>query len=83
MEPIKFDGVNAVFGANQPEYKPLSAERVGKPQTGQINTCWALSPDELKRVQETGVIFVSLLTFGLPLQPMLVSVDKPDVTDPE
>ena len=82
MEPIKFDGVNVVFGAEQPEYQPLPAERVGKPQTGQINTCWSLSPDELKRVQETGVIFVSLLTFGQPLQPVLVSVDKPDVYDP-
>lgn len=82
MEPIKFDGVNVVFGAEQPEYHPLPAECVGKPKTGQINTCWALSPDELKRVQETGIIFVSLLTFGLPLQPMLVSVDKPDVIDP-
>lgn len=88
MEPIKIDdakacGTTVVFGANQPEYIPLPAERVGKPQTGQINTCWALSPDELKRVQETGVIYVSLLTFGQPLQPVLVSVDYPDVYDPE
>ena len=83
MEPIKFDGANVVFGANQPEYVPLPAERVGTPETGQINTCWALSPDELKKVQETGQIYVSLLTFGQPLQPVLVSVDKPDVYDPE
>ena len=83
MEPIKFDGANVVFGANQPEYEPLPAERVGKPETGQINTCWALSTDELKKVQETGQIYVSLLTFGQPLQPVLVSVDKPDVYNPE
>ena len=83
MEPIKFDGANVVFGANQPEDVSLPAERVGKPETGQINTCWALSPDELKKVQETGQIYVSLLTFGQPLQPVLVSVDKPDVYDPE
>ena len=83
MEPIKFDGVNVVFGANQKEYMPLPAERVGKPQTGQINTCWELSPEELKRVQETGKIWLSVLTFGQPLQPVMVSVDKPDVYDPE
>ena len=82
MEPIKFDGANVVFGANQPEYVPLPAERVGKPETGQINTCWALSPDELKKVQETGQIYVSLLTFGQPLQPVLLSVEKPDIYDP-
>lgn len=82
MEPIKFDGANVVYGAEQPEYIPLPAEK--RPGlSGEIVTCWALSPDELKRVQETGVIFVSLLTFGQPLQPVLVSVDKPDVYDPE
>ena len=83
MEPVNFEGANVIFGANQPEYIPLPAERVGKPETGQINTCWALSPDELKKVQETGQIYVSLLTFGQPLQPILVSVDKPDVYNPE
>ena len=82
MDPIEFDGANVVYGANQPEYLPLPAEkRPGR--SGEIVTCWELSPDELKRVQETGVIFVSLLTFGQPLQPVLVSVDKPDVYDKE
>lgn len=83
MKPINFDGANVVFGAGQPEYQPLPAERVGKAQTGQINTCWEMDPDEIKKVQETGQIYVSLLTFGQPLQPVLVSVDKPDVYDPE
>lgn len=83
MKPIKFDGINAVFGANQPEYQPLPAERVGNPKTGQVNTCWELSKDELKQIRETGKIWVSLLTFGQPLQPVLISVDKPEVYDPE
>ena len=83
MKPINFDVANVVYGENQPEYIPLPAERVGKPETGQINTCWELSPDELKQIQETGKIWVSLLTFGLPLQPVFISVDKPDVYDPE
>lgn len=83
MEPVHFDGENVVFGENQPEYIPLPAERVGKPQTGQIITCWSLSPEELERVRETGQIYVSLLTFGQPLQPILVTVDKPEPYDPE
>ena len=83
MQPLNFDGANIVFGANQPEYQPLLAEFVGKPETGQINTCWELSPDELKQIQETGKIWVSILTFGQPLQPVLVSVDKPKPYDPE
>lgn len=82
MEPIKFDGANVVYGANQPEYKPLPAER--RPgHSGEIVTCWELSPDELKQIQETGKIWVSLLTFGKPLQPVLVSVYKPEPYDPE
>ena len=83
MEPIKFDGANVVFGANQPEYEPIPAERVGKPETGQIIVCLALSPEDIKRVTETGKIWLSLLTFGQPLQPFSVSFDKPDVYDPE
>lgn len=82
MEPIKFDGANVVYGANQPEYKPLPAER--RPgHSGEIVTCWELSPDELKRVQETGKIYLGVLTFGQPLQPVIMSVDKPEPYDAE
>lgn len=82
MEPIKFDGANVVYGANQPEYKPLPAER--RPGcSGEVVTCWELSPDELKCVQETGKIYLALLTFGQPLQPVIVSVYKPEPYDAE
>jgi len=83
MEPIKFDGANVVFGENQPEYDPIPAERVGRPETGQINTCWELSPEEIKLVQETRKIWLSVLTFGQPLQPVLLTAEKPDVYNPE
>ena len=82
MEPIKFDGANVVYGANQPEYKPLPAER--RPgRSGEIVTCWELSPEEIKRVQETGKIWLSVLTFGQPLQPVLLTADKPGIYNPE
>ena len=74
MEPVNFVAANVVFGANQPEYKPLP---------GEILTCWDLSPDELKRVQETGKIWLGVLTFGQPLQPVFVAVDKPEPYDAE
>ena len=82
MEPIKFDGANIVFGANQPEYRPLPAERVGNAVVGQINTCWELTPEELKTIAETGRIWLSVLTFGQPLQPVLLSATKPEIYDP-
>lgn len=82
MEPVNFEDANVVFGANQPEYIPLPAEkRPGR--SGEIVTCWELSPDELKRVQETRKIWLGVLTFGQPLQPVIVSVDKPEPYDPE
>lgn len=80
MKPINFDGANVVYGANQPEYIPLPAER--RPgRSVEVVTCWELSPDELKRVQETGKIYLGLLTFGQPLQPVIMSVDKPEPYD--
>ena len=82
MEPIKFDGANVVYGAEQPEYVPLPAERRQGP-SGEIVTCWELNPTEKMIIQETGKIWLSVLTFGQPLQPVLVSVDKPEPYDPE
>jgi len=77
MEPIKFDGANAIFGANQPEYIPLPAK---KRPNGEVITCWRLSPEEIKRVQETGVVWVCMLTFNQPLQPIMVATDIMDTT---
>lgn len=82
MEPVKFDGVNVVFGENQPEYDQLPAERVGRPESGQIITCWEVSPEEIKRIQETGKIWLSVLTYGQPLHPVLLTTDKPNTYNP-
>lgn len=80
MKPIKFDGANVVYVANKPEYIPLPAER--RPgRSCEVVTCWEISPDELKRVQETGKIYLGLLTYGQPLQPVIMSVDKPEPYD--
>lgn len=82
MEPVIFEAANVVFGANQPEYKPLPAESRGG-KSGEILTCWELSPDELKRIQETGKIWLVVLTFGQPMQPVHLSVEKPEPYDEE
>lgn len=80
MKPITFDGANAVYGKDQPEYQPLPAEK--RPgHFGEIVTCWGLSPEELERVKETGKIWLSVLTFNQPLQPVLLSVDKVEPYD--
>lgn len=82
MEPIKFEGCNAVFGETQPEYIPLPAERRGDRNLGEILTCWKMTPEELKQIQETGQIWLSVLTFNKPLQPVLLSATKPEIYKP-
>lgn len=74
MKPIEFEEINVVYGEKQPEYIPLPAH---KAKDGTVWTCWELSPEELKQIQETGVIWLSMLTFNQPLQPILLQVEKP------
>lgn len=71
MKPIKFDGANVVFGE-------LPAEK--NPATGVVLTCWKFSPDELKKIQETGVIWLEMFTFNQPLQPVCLDVERPDIS---
>ena len=78
MKPVDFPGTNVVFAKEQPEYIPLPAMRIPDDPQGLIITKWELSPDELKRVQKTGTIHLSVLTFNQPLQPVLLTVDLPE-----
>lgn len=77
MKPINFDGADILFEENQPEYMPLPAKRGDCRWDGEIHTCWELSPEELQEIQKTGVIWVSILTFRQPLQPISLSTKKP------
>lgn len=77
MKPVDFPGTNVLFAKEQPEYIPLPAMRIPDDPQGLIITKWELSPDELKRIQETGTIHLSVLTFNQPLQPVLLTVDLP------
>lgn len=72
MEPKKFPQVNAVFGADQPEYKPLPALITSD---GYVVMCFQLSEEEKKRVAETGEVWISLLTGGASTSPIYVTTD--------
>ncbi len=76
MKPINFDGANVVYGKDQPQYLPLPAQKINN-DYGQVITCWELTEDEKKKVIETGQIFLSMLTFGAPLQPILLTAEHP------
>lgn len=81
MHAIDFPGTNVVFGKDQPEYLPLPAYKVPGDPKGAIITKWKLSPEELAKVQETGEIYLSMLTFNQPMQPVMLTTDFPTINE--
>ena len=74
MEAIEFDECNVVFAKDQPEYQPLHSH---KTDDGLITSCWKLSFIERVKILLSGCLYLQVLTFNKPLQPLKMSVDKP------
>lgn len=74
MKPVDFEGKNITYAEDQPEYQPLPAH---VSLDGTVTTRWKLSIWELIKVSFTGEIWLQVMTFTNPLQPVLISVDKP------
>lgn len=64
---------HVTFAKNQPEYLPLPAIVYG----GVVITRWKLSWAERIAVLLGGSMWLQVLTFGDPLQPLKLSVDCP------
>ena len=62
-----------LFARHQPEYTPLPAVVV----ESRVITRWKLSWRERLKLLATGNLWLTLLTFGQPLQPILLEVDSP------
>jgi len=77
MKPINFPEQTLVIAKDQPEYLPLPAHRVRGEHGGRTTFCWQLTWRERLRLLVTGRIWHQVLTFGGPLQPQLLLVDKP------
>jgi len=77
MTLTKFDEQNVVFAANQPEYLPLPAFRFADDPSGRIACCWKLNWVERLKILLKGRVWQQVLTFNHPLQPQLLSVEKP------
>ena len=82
MKPKKFKEANVVFAENQDEYLNLPAHRSGD-ATGGVISCWTLSFRERLRVFFFGEVWLRLLTFNGPLQPVFLTVDKKDLFGPD
>lgn len=79
MEIIGFKESNIVIAKDQPEYRPIPAHRVEGDEQGCITFCWSLSWRQRLHVLLTGRIWHQVLTFKRPLQPQLLSVEKPEM----
>jgi hypothetical protein len=60
-----------VIAEDQPQYLPLPANVT---PDGRVTTEWALSDEERAIVAAGGRVRLTLLTFGQPLQPILIDV---------
>jgi|WetSurMetagenome_2_1015567.scaffolds.fasta_scaffold04723_8 hypothetical protein len=79
MKPINFKEANAIFGKDQKEYQPLPVLfDMKNPQHGCVS-CWQLSEEELEILKTTKCIYLSTLTFGKPLSPQYLTVNKSEV----
>ena len=77
MKIVEFPEQTVVIAKDQPQYLPLPAHRHRNDPNGKITCCWSLSLLERLRVLFTGTIWHQVLTFGQPLQPQLLLVEKP------
>ena len=76
MEAVNFKESNVVFAENQDEYKSLPAYI---DNLGVVVTCWKLSEEEIKMINETGRIYLETLTFNKPLQPIMLTADIKEI----
>jgi hypothetical protein len=74
------EGTHVVYAANQPEYLPLPVWR--KPG-GEVISRWRFSWRERVRIALGGTLYLEVLTFGSPLQPIFPTVSETEALYPE
>lgn len=78
MKLISFPEQTIVIAENQPEYLPFPAHHFGDTE-GRIAACWQLTWWERLHVLCSGKVWHQILTFNTPLQPQLLTVNKPEM----
>jgi hypothetical protein len=81
MKPIEFPEQTTTIAKDQPEYVPLPAHIFPNDQHGRIACCWKLTWRERLAVLYTGKLWHQILTFSKPLQPQLLTVERPDMSN--
>jgi hypothetical protein len=78
MKAIEFEEQTIIIAKDQPEYFPLPAHLTNNDE-GQVIFCWKLSWREKLTLLFTGKLWHSVLTFNSPLQPQLITIEKPEM----
>ena len=81
MKPVEFPEQTMVIAKDQPEYLPLPAHRFAGDPQGRIACCWQLTWRERLAVLLCGKLWHQVLTFNQPLQPQLLTTEKPDMPE--
>lgn len=70
MNVIEFEGCNTIYAKDQDQYLPLPCHKTGD---GTVTSCWKLTFIERLQVVFMGKIYLKVLTFNNPLQPLKMS----------
>lgn len=81
MKTITFKESNRDYAANQPEYGTLPCWRSVQDREGRVVCLWQLTWKERLWVLFTGHVWHQILTFEKPLQPQLLTVEKPEMKE--
>lgn len=76
MKPIDFKESNITFAKNQEPYLPLPAYQ-DEGQGGRIFHCWQLNLKERFKILFTGKLWINVLNFHQPPQPIRPMADSP------
>ena len=82
MNTVDFPETNLDIAKDQPQYQPIRAFRDPSEPQGRLVFCWELSAEERAEVARTGRVWHQVLTFNWPLQPQMLSVEKPEMAPP-
>ena len=79
MKPVSpvvpgLDLPEVVFAKDQPQYQPLPAHRL---VTGEVVSRWKLTWRERLAVVWSGNLWLTVLTFNKPLQPVMLTAFAP------
>lgn len=74
MKPIEFEEQNTIATSSNPNIKPLPC-RIDE---GQVISCWELSPEEIDIINETGKLYVSMLSESNVI-PIFLTANKNDL----